>query len=359
MRFENFRPPYISNASPSNDFIDISQYNHVKIDNVVFRNNLMYGEVVNLFPAGGKATPTTNIANDLVEITNSVFDFRGGRCYTVVNCYGGRLIFKNNQIYGSIGALNAYVHDSYIVGNVYADAQNGFVDLSEQGQYFSRDVNISDNTIKNITKFNHTNYGKNSTHLLECYGAENITVTNNIYEPASTGSNTDGAGHVFALSNGTKNVLIKKNRILCNGQLYGNIVGVSNENIRFIGNDIYQGRRNIYGLIRLRDEKGISFEINTFHISNSEAEKITGAIVFIDKLGQPLSGFKFSKNTIHYSVPTSLLVYVGQGDYPTLFETELVRNKAYGCTQMPTVIKSKGGSPVKMKSNRGMTITEN
>lgn len=358
VRFENFRPPYISNVSPSNDFINISQYNYVRFDNVVFKNNLMYGEVVNLFPAGGNATPATNLANDLVEISNSVFDFRGGRCYSVINCHGGRLIFTHNEIYGCIGALNAFVHDSYITNNIYADAENGFVDLSEQGLFYSKNVHIANNTIKNITKFNHAKYGQNNTHLLECYGAENITVTNNVYEPASSGNESDGMGHVFALSNGTKNVLIKNNRILCNGQLYGNVLGAPNENIHFIENDIYQGHHNIYGLIRLRNEKDISFDGNTFQISNSNTEKISGALVFIDKLGQPLKGFKFSKNKIHYSVPTSLFIYVGQGDYPAMFDVELIRNKAYGRGKMPIIIKNRGGGPIKMRNNKGMNVFE-
>ena len=358
VRFEHFCPPYQSGVSPSNDFVNIAQYNSVIFDGVVFKKNILYGEVVNLFPAGGNATPTTNVANDKVKITNSIFDFRGGRCYSVVNCYGGILDFRNNEIYGCIGALNAYVHDSYIVGNIYADAQSGFVDLSEQGQYYSRNVTISGNTIKNISKFNHPVYGKNSTHLLECYGAEDITVVNNTYEPTSTGTEADGAGYVFALSDGTKNVLIKKNRILCNGQLYGNVMGAPNENIQFVDNFIYQGHRSIYGLIRLNKEKGISFVRNTFEVSHSENEKITGALVFIDKEGQILDGFVFSRNKMNCAVSVPMFVYVGKGDYPTLQNWELVGNKASGGGIMPATIRNKGETSTILKNNRGMQVVE-
>lgn len=356
VRFVNFRPPYVSNTSPSNDFINISQYNFVKFDNVVFKNNLMYGEVVNLFPAGGNATPTSNVSNDEVEIVNSVFDFRGGRCYSAVNCYGGILNFRHNEIYGCIGALNAHVHDSYIVDNIYADAQNGFVDLSEQGQYYSRNVTISGNTIKNITKFNHSQYGKNSTHLLECYGAEDIKVIKNTYEPSSTGTETDGTGHVFALSNGTKNVLIKKNRILCNGQLYGNVMGEPNENIQFVDNYIFQGHKRIYGLIRLNKEKGISFVRNTFKVSNSENERITGALVFIDKDGQTIEGFQFSKNKLNCAVSIPMIVYIGKGDYPILHNFELIGNRARGNSKISVSIKNKSGKATSLRNNRGIDV---
>lgn len=357
VRFENFRAPYRTGVSPSNDFVNIANYNSVKFDNVAFKNNVLYGEVVVLHPAGGDATPASNVSNDLVEITNSVFDFRGGRCYTAINCLGGRLKFDKNEIYGSIGALNAYVHDSYITNNIYADAESGFVDLSEQGKFYSYNVDITNNTIKNIKKFNHSVYGKNSTHLLECYGAENITVVNNIYEPSSTGSDSDGAGHVFSMSNGTKNVLIKKNRILCNGQLYGAIGGEPNENIRFVDNYVYQGNRAMYGLIRLNEEKIISFERNTFVVSNSEKERITGALVFIDKKGQTLNGIRFTKNKFNCSIATPLFVYVGKGEYPAINNLELRRNKTVG-NNMPVSIRNKGGNPAKMKNNRGLLISE-
>lgn len=85
---------------------------------------------------------------------------------------------------------------------------------------------------------------------------------------------------------------------------------------------------------------------------------ITGALVFIDKEGQTIEGFQFSKNKLNCAVSIPMIVYIGKGDYPILHNFELIGNRARGNSKISVSIKNKSGKATSLRNNRGIDVEE-
>lgn len=360
VKFENFcNPGNTEEASQpdlsttSNCFIQILQYHNIKANSLVFINNRTYGEVTNFIPVDHSLT-----SRDMVEITNSKFDFRNGRCYTAINCFG-RLMFTNNEIYGTIGGLNAFVNDSVIANNIYADSENGFVDLSEQGMASAKNVLIANNSIYNITKFVWEGHTTNNTHLVECVNCENISIIGNTYSTGSTGN-----GAVFSFGGTCSNILIKGNNILSRLQaLATKAVAGNGCSIVFADNYIYQGDASASYLIGVGAGDDIRCINNVFELSTAG---ITDFIVRIPTEGETIKQLSFignifnlKKNPQGGSVTTYLFnpANITSSNCPSINEAT-IQNNVFNNNKCSCKIHNNSGKLANISNNTRLLVEE-